>query len=178
MGQDTRSIFQYLKDTGYNFLIGGFHVKGQVVDAKGVVGVGLRRPDGRARRLEGRQAVGQPGRSAQRLEETDRARRARAAGHRPARSARLPAEPHRRLARSPARGARAAAARRREHAPRRRARVSEGADSRTGAAEADPAGIDRVRRVTSTRRRPACTRCSTKCSRRRTSRCRGLAGGV
>jgi sugar phosphate isomerase/epimerase len=36
MGQDTRSIFQYLKDEGYGFLIGGFHVKGQVVDAKGV----------------------------------------------------------------------------------------------------------------------------------------------
>jgi sugar phosphate isomerase/epimerase len=36
MGQDTRSIFQYLKDEGYNFLIGGFHVKGQVVDPKGV----------------------------------------------------------------------------------------------------------------------------------------------
>lgn len=36
MGQDTRSIFQYLKDTGYAFLIGGFHVKGQVIDAKGV----------------------------------------------------------------------------------------------------------------------------------------------
>ena len=36
MGQDTRSIFQYLKDTGYNFLIGGFHVKGQVIDPKGV----------------------------------------------------------------------------------------------------------------------------------------------
>src|SRR4051812_2054315 len=35
MGQDTRSIFQHLKDTGYNFLIDGFHVKGQVVDAKG-----------------------------------------------------------------------------------------------------------------------------------------------
>jgi sugar phosphate isomerase/epimerase len=35
MGQDTRSIFEYLKDEGYNFLIGGFHVKGQVVDAKG-----------------------------------------------------------------------------------------------------------------------------------------------
>jgi sugar phosphate isomerase/epimerase len=35
MNQDTRSIFQYLKDAGYNFLIGGFHVKGQVVDAKG-----------------------------------------------------------------------------------------------------------------------------------------------
>ena len=36
MGQDTRSIFQYLKDSGYNFLIGGFHVKRQVIDAKGV----------------------------------------------------------------------------------------------------------------------------------------------
>ena len=36
MGQDTRSIFQYLKDEGYNFLIGGFHVKGQVTDTKGV----------------------------------------------------------------------------------------------------------------------------------------------
>ncbi|MEO8482919.1 MAG: TIM barrel protein [Acidobacteriota bacterium] len=36
MGQDTRSIFQILKDEGYAFLIGGFHVKGQVVDAKGV----------------------------------------------------------------------------------------------------------------------------------------------
>ncbi|HET9834442.1 MAG TPA: TIM barrel protein [Vicinamibacterales bacterium] len=36
MGQDTRSIFQYLKDAGYNFLVGGFHVKGQVIDAKGV----------------------------------------------------------------------------------------------------------------------------------------------
>ena len=28
MGQDTRSMFQYLKDEGYNFLIGGFHVMG------------------------------------------------------------------------------------------------------------------------------------------------------
>jgi sugar phosphate isomerase/epimerase len=36
MGQDTRSLFQYLKDTGYNFLIGGFHVKGQVIDSIGV----------------------------------------------------------------------------------------------------------------------------------------------
>jgi sugar phosphate isomerase/epimerase len=36
MGQDTRSLFQYLKDEGYNFLVGGFHVKGQVVHAKGV----------------------------------------------------------------------------------------------------------------------------------------------
>jgi len=36
MGQDTRSIFQYLKDHGYGFLIAGFHVKGQVIDARGV----------------------------------------------------------------------------------------------------------------------------------------------
>lgn len=36
MGQDTRSIFQYLKDQGYGFLVGGFHVKGQVIDPKGV----------------------------------------------------------------------------------------------------------------------------------------------
>jgi sugar phosphate isomerase/epimerase len=40
MGQDTRSVFQYLKDTGYGFLIGGFHVKGQVVDSKGVAAWG------------------------------------------------------------------------------------------------------------------------------------------
>ena len=36
MGQDTRSIFQYLKDQGYPFLIDGFHVKGQVIDARGI----------------------------------------------------------------------------------------------------------------------------------------------
>ena len=40
MGQDTRSVFQYLKDEGYGFLIGGFHVKGQVIDAKGVAAWG------------------------------------------------------------------------------------------------------------------------------------------
>jgi sugar phosphate isomerase/epimerase len=40
MGQDTRSIFQYLKDTGYNFLIDGFHVKGQVINARGVAAWG------------------------------------------------------------------------------------------------------------------------------------------
>jgi sugar phosphate isomerase/epimerase len=40
MGQDTRSLFQYLKETGYNFLIGGFHVKGQVIDARGIAAWG------------------------------------------------------------------------------------------------------------------------------------------
>ena len=36
MGQDTRSMFQFLKDEGYGFLIAGMHVKGQVVDSRGV----------------------------------------------------------------------------------------------------------------------------------------------
>jgi sugar phosphate isomerase/epimerase len=36
MGQDSRSVFQYLKDSGYNFLITGFHVKGQVIDSRGI----------------------------------------------------------------------------------------------------------------------------------------------
>ncbi|HEX3089833.1 MAG TPA: TIM barrel protein [Ilumatobacteraceae bacterium] len=36
MGQDTRSIFQFLKDSGYGFLIAGMHVKGQVVHSEGV----------------------------------------------------------------------------------------------------------------------------------------------
>jgi sugar phosphate isomerase/epimerase len=36
MGQDTRSLFQALRDAGYAFLIAGFHVKGQVIDAKGL----------------------------------------------------------------------------------------------------------------------------------------------
>jgi sugar phosphate isomerase/epimerase len=40
MGQDTRSVFQYLKDEGYAFLIGGFHVKGQVIDARGLAAWG------------------------------------------------------------------------------------------------------------------------------------------
>jgi sugar phosphate isomerase/epimerase len=36
MGQDSRSLFQYLRDMGYDFLITGFHVKGQVVDSRGI----------------------------------------------------------------------------------------------------------------------------------------------
>jgi sugar phosphate isomerase/epimerase len=40
MGQDTRSIFQYLQETGYAFLIGGFHVKGQVINPRGVAAWG------------------------------------------------------------------------------------------------------------------------------------------
>jgi sugar phosphate isomerase/epimerase len=40
MGQDSRSLFQYLKDTGYNFLIEAFHVKGQVIDSRGIAAWG------------------------------------------------------------------------------------------------------------------------------------------
>ncbi|MGH7287531.1 MAG: sugar phosphate isomerase/epimerase family protein [Myxococcota bacterium] len=40
MGQDTRSLFQFLRDSGYAFLIAGFHVKGQVIDAKGLAAWG------------------------------------------------------------------------------------------------------------------------------------------
>jgi len=40
MGQDSRSLFQYLKDSGYNFLIGGFHVKGQVIESRGIAAWG------------------------------------------------------------------------------------------------------------------------------------------
>ena len=145
MGQDTRSIFQYLKDTGYNFLIGGFHVKGQVIDAKGVSAWGyggqtVERGDW----IDGKPSAN-PADQLNAWKKQTVLCRARAAGHGAARSARLPAEPHRRLARSPARRARAAEARRRQHPPRRRARVSEGADPGPRAAEADPPGLDRLR---------------------------------
>src|SRR4029077_13337424 len=74
MGQDTRSLFQYLKDQGYGFLIAGFHVKGQVVDARGVSawgyggqtmlrgdwGGGQRGRDDAAVRLAGGQPVYKP----------------------------------------------------------------------------------------------------------------------
>lgn len=40
MGQDTRSVFQYLKDAGYAFLVAGFHVKGQVIDPRGLAAWG------------------------------------------------------------------------------------------------------------------------------------------
>jgi len=36
MGQDTRSMFQYLANEGYGFIIAGMHVKGQVIDSRGI----------------------------------------------------------------------------------------------------------------------------------------------
>ena len=131
MGQDTRSLFQYLADAGYGFLIAGMHVKGQVVDSKGVSGWGyggqtVQRGDW----VDG-EIVVESRRPRQLVEEADRAVRARAAGHRPPRSARLPAEPHRRLARPPARRPRAARLRPGDDAADRRARVRPGRACRT-----------------------------------------------
>ena len=167
MGQDTRSIFQYLKDEGYGFLIGGFHVKGQVVDARGRLRVGIRRSDDGARRLERRQAVTESRRSGQRVEEADGALRARAARHGETRSAGVPAEPDGGLARPSARRARAAAARRRQHVPDRRARISEGTHSGSSSGWRQSFRRRSHSCSTSIGRRRACTRCSTKCSRRR-----------
>ncbi len=40
MGQDSRSVFQFLRDEGYAFLIQRFHVKGQVIDSRGIAAWG------------------------------------------------------------------------------------------------------------------------------------------
>ncbi len=40
MGQDSRAVFQYLRDSGYAFLIQRFHVKGQVIDSRGIAAWG------------------------------------------------------------------------------------------------------------------------------------------
>ena len=141
MGQDTRSIFQYLKDEGYNFLIAGFHVKGQVTDARGVSGLGLRRADPAARRLEERRAVALARRPRQCVEEAGGAVRARTARHGTARSPGVPAEPQRGLAGSPAGRARTACHRSGEDLAGGRARVSARAHPGSEAAGADPEGI-------------------------------------
>jgi sugar phosphate isomerase/epimerase len=64
MGQNSRDIFQFLKDEGYGFLIGGFHVKGQVINPKGIAAWGFGgqtcdrgdRADGRPNPDPGKQA--------------------------------------------------------------------------------------------------------------------------
>jgi sugar phosphate isomerase/epimerase len=40
MGQDSRSVFQYLRDSGYAFLIQRFHVKGQLINSRGIAAWG------------------------------------------------------------------------------------------------------------------------------------------
>jgi hypothetical protein len=108
MGQDSRSVFQFLKDSGYNFLIGGFHVKGQVIDPRGVSAWGYGGQTMQRGDWHGDRPSPDPDRAAKRLEETNRIGRARTAGHGAPRPARVPAEPNRRLARSSTGGARTA----------------------------------------------------------------------
>ncbi len=145
MGQDTRSIFQYLKDTGYNFLIGGFHVKGQVTDSKGVSAWGY----GGQTMERGDWIGGKP--SANPVDQLNAwKKQVVLAEHELPGTARH--DPlaylqnrtvdwldHQLAARE------LLTARRRQHAPRRRARVSESAYSGQGAGQADPAGLDRLR---------------------------------
>src|SRR5256886_14383570 len=61
MGQDSRSVFQYLKDTGYDFLIGGFHVKGQVIDSRGISAWGYGGPTMHARGMHWGVPTARPG---------------------------------------------------------------------------------------------------------------------
>ena len=172
MGQDTRSLFQYLKDAGYGFLIAGFHVKGQVIDAKGLSGWGYGGQTMERGDWKERQTVRQARRSGQGVAEADRPVRARAARHRETRSARLLAEPHRRLARSPARRARALAARPGQTRPSSSSTSTGPRASRTGGAPAHPAGLGRVHPQD---RRGGCLHVRAPergARRRRASRCR------
>ena len=145
MGQDTRSLFQYLKDEGYGFLIGGFHVKGQVVDSRGVSAWGYGGQTMEPRRLDQWQAVDQPCGRGQCVEEAGGARRTRAPRHGTSRSPRLSAESQRRLARPPARRARAAVDQPGGHLSSRGARVSAGPHPGQIAARTDIERLARVR---------------------------------
>jgi len=131
MGQDTRSIFQYLKDTGYGFLIGGFHVKGQVVDSKGVAvwgygGQTMERGDWKNDRPSPAPADQQKAW----LKQTVLCEH-ELPGSGAARPSRLSAKPHGRLARSSASRPRALVARCGQYSSGRRARVSARRESRT-----------------------------------------------
>ena len=140
MGQDTRSLFQYLADAGYGFLIAGMHVKGQVVDAKGVAGWGyggqtVQRGDW----VDG-EVSANPADLANAWKKQTVLCEHELPGHGAPRPARLPAEPHRRLARPPARRPRVARLRPGDHAADRRARVRRGAGAGASPARADPRG--------------------------------------
>ena len=146
MGQDTRSIFQYLKDEGYDFIIGGFHVKGQVIDSKGVAGWGY---GGQTAERGDWMETGKP--SPNPADHVNAWKKQTAIsehelpGTAQARSPRVPAKPHRRLAGSSARRPRAPEAGRRAHGAGDRARIPAGAHPGQGAARADPGGLDRLR---------------------------------
>ena len=170
MGQDTRSIFQYLKDEGYNFLIGGFHVKGQVIDAEG------RRRRGATAARPWSAATGSTAsrRRTRPISSTRGRSRSCSCEHELPGTARH--DPlaylqnrtvdwldHQLAARELLQLDVANTHLVVEH-EYPKARIQDRATR-----EADPAGLDRVRPRASTRRRPACTRCSTRCWRRRAS---------
>ena len=175
MGQDTRSIFQFLKDSGYGFLIAGFHVKGQVVDARGVSAWGyggqtLERGDWR-KGTPSDDPADQPNSWKKQTvlaehELPGTARHDRSPTCRTGRSTgSIISWPRANCCRStsPARtwSSSTSTRRRASRIARRSPRSSRGRSPSSAA---------------STRRRRACTRCSTRCWRRRGSRCR--ASGV
>ncbi len=145
MGQDTRSIFQYLKDTGYNFLIGGFHVKGQVIDAKGWSAWGY----GGQTMERGDWIGGKPSTNPADQLNAWKKQMVLAEHELPGTARHDPLAylqnrtvdwlDHQLAARELLQLDVA------EHAPRRRARVSDGAHPGPRAAQTDPAGLDRVR---------------------------------
>ena len=145
MGQDTRSIFQYLKDSGYDFIVSGFHVKGQVIDPKGVSAWGYGGQTVERGDWKNGKPSPNPADHANAWKKQTVLCEHELPGTAQARSARLPAEPHGRLAGSPAGRARAAEAGRRQHGAGHRARVPARPHPGQGAPEADPEGLDRVR---------------------------------
>jgi hypothetical protein len=163
MGQDTRSMFQYLKDEGYAFLIAGMHVKGQVIDPRGVSAWGyggqtLQRGD-----WDGEQVSSNPADLANAwkkqtvLCEHELPGTAR---HDPLaylQNRTVDWLDHQLAARELLDVDIAT------DAAHRRARVPRGAGAGQGAAQADPGRLDRLHPATSTGPPPPCTPCSTRC---------------
>ena len=172
MGQDTRSIFQYLKDEGYDFLIAGFHVKGQVIDSRGVSAWGyggqtMQRGDWQGSRPSARPADQAnawkkqivlcehelPGTARHDPLAYLQNRTVDWLDHQLAARELLAIDPGRDL-------------------PRRRARVPRGPRAGPREARADSARLARIHTRPSTKLRRRCTRCNTRCSRVRASRSR------
>ena len=176
MGQDTRSIFQYLKDSGYGFLIGGFHVKGQVIDSQGVSAWGYGGQTVERGDWIERQAVANPADQAERLEEADRALPSTSCRARRG-TTRSPT-----CRTAPSTGStiswpRANCCRSTSPTPTWSSSTSTRGAHPGSQARSRPSSRGRSpSSAASTKRRRACTRCSTRCWRRRASRCR--ASGV
>ena len=144
MGQDTRSMFQYLADEGYGFLIAGMHVKGQVVDSKGVAGWGY----GGQTVQRGDWDDGEISPNPADLANAWKKQTVLCEHELPGTARHDPLaylqNRTRRLARPPARRPRAARLRHGHDAADRRARVPGGAGAGRAAARADPGGLDRL----------------------------------